>query len=537
MGQLTVFDGHETVGGTKIVLSDSDTDLVLDFGLNYARMNQFYEEYLQPRSSRGIVDYIAMELLPRIGNFYREDLFPTPDFPQGNTTWPGRRPAAVLLSHGHIDHAGAVSFLHPDIPLVASPLTVALLRAWQEGGGHSLLSEVTYCSARSPSREDPRLLEPQRGRPKVGRNFALTSEAGSEFRELLSRSPLSGQNSEYRPGHLERFSGRVGNLCVRACPVDHSVYGAHGFLVETDGTLVAYTGDLRFHGERGADTEDFVQRLVSQRPEILIVEGTRLRGDPKEDEGPRTTEEEVRRTCEADVRQYEGRLVVADFGPRNVERLKTFRAIAANTGRQLVLVPKDAYLLHLMGAVDPKIPRDLSPNGMRILREPTLRGSSWMDLVERAYFSAYLDPSDVVKNPARWILCFSFFDANDLVDLYKGCANGLWLYSSSEAHGEEQEFDFHRLEAWIRWARMKQVGFQLVSNGRGGRKVCFDRPEDRGRHASGHMPESDLQQLVLRIRPRRVVPVHTQYPHAYERLLENSGISLELPAPGRPVVW
>ena len=203
---ITIFDGHESIGGTKILLQSKETRLLLDFGTNYKRTGQLYEQFLQPRASRGITDWIAVGLLPRIRGIYRRDLFPTDDFPDLDRAWPGERPSAVLVTHGHLDHAGGLAFLDPTIPTVCTPMTLALLRAWQEVGTTSPQSEVTYTGPRRNDSEG-RLVIADRKSPKVGRSFALLEEAPSTFVDALARSPY-GENTAYEappptraPGH------------------------------------------------------------------------------------------------------------------------------------------------------------------------------------------------------------------------------------------------------------------------------------------------------------------------------------------------
>ena len=54
--QLTVYDGAETIGGNKILLEDNGVSLFFDFGINYHLRNQYFEEYLTPRSRRGFLN-------------------------------------------------------------------------------------------------------------------------------------------------------------------------------------------------------------------------------------------------------------------------------------------------------------------------------------------------------------------------------------------------------------------------------------------------------------------------------------------------
>ncbi|HBG00329.1 MAG TPA: exonuclease, partial [Firmicutes bacterium] len=74
--QLTVFDGAQLIGGNKIYLFADGTGVFFDFGLSFSVRSRFFDEFLRPRSALGLVDYLAMGLLPPIPGIYREDLFP-----------------------------------------------------------------------------------------------------------------------------------------------------------------------------------------------------------------------------------------------------------------------------------------------------------------------------------------------------------------------------------------------------------------------------------------------------------------------------
>jgi len=535
---ITVFDGHQSIGGTKILLQSKEVRLILDFGTNYKRTGELYQDYLQPRPSRGLTDWLAVGLLPRIRGIYRKDLFPSDDFPDLDRKWPGEKPSAVLLTHGHLDHAGGLAFLDPSIPIVTTPMTLALLRAWQEGGNSPMQSEVTYMAER---KNDPsgRLMVSDRRSPKVGRTFSLLEETPGPLLNILQTSPY-GEKTVYNPTAPNRAPRHWGDLKLHWSGVDHSVYGAAGFLLEADGVLVGYTGDLRFAGERKKETEAYTRLLEKQGSDlVLVVEGTRLTRAGDSRTQSIITENEVEVHCRKAVEQYRGKLVVADFGPRNVERLRTFRRIALATGRQLVVTPKDAFLLHVLHSVDPSIEMDLAPGGMRIIEEPSPEDRRvWQKEVTELFGNAYTSPTEIVARKERWILCFSFYDCNDLVDLKGATEGGLWLYSSSEAHGEESEFDFMRLQNWIRWAGMHQVGFRYITGPGGEPQLIFDHPDDVGHHSSGHATQMELLDFIKRVAPKAIIPVHTeQTPKRYEELLRNHGAKTNVipPSGGIPI--
>ena len=64
-----------------------------------------------------------------------------------------------------------------------------------------------------------------------------------------------------------------------------------------------------------------------------------------------------------------GDLVIADFSARDVDRLLTFLHIAKETGRKLVILPKDAYLLKTMRLLDPEIPDVATDDGICIYQD------------------------------------------------------------------------------------------------------------------------------------------------------------------------
>ncbi len=97
---LTFYGGVNEIGGNKILLEDKDTKIFLDFGKSFSRRAKYFEEYINPRTSNGIVDFLMMGLVPDIRGVYRDDLMKM----AGRKT---QEPDvdAVLLSHAHADHA------------------------------------------------------------------------------------------------------------------------------------------------------------------------------------------------------------------------------------------------------------------------------------------------------------------------------------------------------------------------------------------------------------------------------------------------
>jgi ribonuclease J len=494
--RITVYDGAGCIGGNKIYLDNGEDGLFLDFGKNFGKYSRFYEEFLKNRSTRGIHDLLTLGLIPKL-DIYRPDLV-TPDAPVSG--FPSLPVSAVLLSHGHLDHCGNIGLLRQEIPVFSTPMTAAILKGYQDTGSSSLEGDVVYSSERRPSTEDPLYLESGTQGCYLGREFCLTSPPPEKLLGFLTWKP--GQDSKrvkkkLEPGRCCTMGDHPLPFGVSAYEVDHSLYGACGFLVEGEKT-VAYTGDFRLHGRNEAKTREFVSRAKGAG--ILITEGTRVSDAGPSDAG-RVTEDSVCETCRGAVEDSSD-LVIADFSARNFERLEAFVGIAAATGRELVVTARDLYMLYALSTVD-GVKRW---EGVRVYDEIVdhARRKWEAELVQPLAGDRYVKHDAIREDPGRFILCFSFFDMNHLLDIRP--PGGRYLYSSCEPFSEEMEIDFRRLWEWLRFFGIEPCGFSMKKNDAG--DVV---PEmDRHYHASGHASGNDVAWAIDEIDPDVIIPVHTE---------------------------
>ena len=320
----------------------------------------------------------------------------------------------------------------------------------------------------------------------------VTSHPSNGFTEFIS-SRCGSKRIAFEG--VEQLSGFELPFEVEAFEVDHSIYGANAYVLHCD-VDVAYTGDFRLHGRNADKTKKFVRKARSSR--VLIIEGTRT-----EREDVNESEDEVFRNCLEAVENARG-LVIADFSSRNFERLETFVKIAKKTGRELVITAKEAYMLHAMECADGNCRMD---DNIRIYYELKDRTRcKWeTEIVMERWGEKYVDPEEISGNQEQFILCFSFYDLKHLLDIKP--EGGAYIYSSSEAFTEEQEFDFLRLHNWLKHFGFEIYGFEMGFDGRRPRPRFI-----RGYHASGHASKSDLEKVIQEIDPDVIIPVHTANP-------------------------
>src|SRR6516225_9978468 len=110
--KLTIHRGTKEIGGSCIELATATTRIVLDVGLPLVDAAR---EPFDQRSIRGksLEQLLASGVLPRVPGLF-DDRPP---------------PAAILLSHAHLDHTGLLDFSRNDVPVYASRGTSKMMMA------------------------------------------------------------------------------------------------------------------------------------------------------------------------------------------------------------------------------------------------------------------------------------------------------------------------------------------------------------------------------------------------------------------------
>ena len=267
--------------------------------------------------------------------------------------------------------------------------------------------------------------------------------------------------------------------------VDHSIPGAYGILLHTSEGVVAYTGDFRKHGPHAHMSNDFLDKLREERPIALLCEGTRVM---PEERRKNYTEAEVKSRSENIVKRAKNKLVVVTFYPRDVDRMKTFYSVAKETGREFVISTRAAHLLMaLKGDPGIKVPDVLADDDVRIYMRSLQRRDSW----ERRFEDVCVDSEYVQKNQGKIILQLDFFHFAELVDI-RPKRGSEFIHSKSEPF-EEDDIEEEVMRNWLDFFGLRH--HQL--------------------HASGHCNMEEIREFVQDVRPRTLIPVHTEYPELF----------------------
>ena len=365
---------------------------------------------------------------------------------------------AVLLSHAHADHANYISFLHENIPIHCGKTALDILEAVDESTQRNIESEVINF----------------RKRPALS----------------YKEKPIKRTFKTFRTGDKLK----IGSLDIEPVHVDHSVPGAYGFVIHTSEGAVIYTGDLRLHGAHPEMTKDFVTKAKESKPVAMITEGTRIK-EPRSHHSEQT----VYAGSKGAITKTKG-LAIADFNFKDVDRVRTFYKIAKDTGRKMIIHMKSACFLRRY-ADDPvlKVPR-IDDENIVIFKKKKRSGTykeTDYDYYQRQYLGMpnIVTAEDVRKNPGKYLLCLNFWNIQDLIDI-KPVEGSTYIHSLSEAFNEEMELSEKRWKNWINHFSLNTV-------------QC---------HCSGHASGPDIKAMIKDISPKKLFPIHTEYPKEFTGL-------------------
>ena len=336
----------------------------------------------------------------------------------------------------------------------------------------------------------------------------------------------------------------------------------------TDKKRLLYTGDLRFHGTKSTTIDDYVTS-IGDPIDSLIVEGTRIESEQT------LKETDVENNIKEDILKAAG-LILITFGWKDLSRFEVVHRCSIAADRTLVILPKLAYLLYEMHHnfpgqyPDPRtVPnlkvylkredsllyskadydkwkmgyldfhgRNLAKKDQNLVRiaeslkcggekctctEPKVEPDTEPINIETYELATHhlkhgVKAFEIRENPSKYVLLFTNMDVNELFDLMpkQSVHPAHYISTSTEPFNDEMEIDESKFMNWL-------DAF----------KVTYDYEEDEEkhkhfmrRHVSGHASQPELLELIEKLNPGMIIPIHTTNPHLFERLLPRKNVKI-----------
>ncbi|MEN9912994.1 MAG: ribonuclease j1, ribonuclease [Candidatus Parcubacteria bacterium] len=220
-----------------------------------------------------------------IGIQFTNENTPGVDFILPNTHYLEERQdrvRAVLITHGHLDHIGAIPYIMPRIgnpPLYTRLLTSVLIQKRQEEFPHVPKLDIQV----------------------VEKNSTIT----------------------------------VGKLKVKFFSVTHTIPDAMGLIIETPYGSIVHTGDLKLDHMDGIvsdeETAEYDRAFANEKVLMLMADSTNV-----ENPGFSMPEKTVHKNLEMIIQNMQGRLIIATFSSL-LERLLKITEYAEKYGKKVIV--------------------------------------------------------------------------------------------------------------------------------------------------------------------------------------------------------
>jgi len=293
----------------------------------------------------------------------------------------------------------------------------------------------------------------------------------------LSLDILKLQNARqkiYEETAIERIKSYItgrkmtfGDIAVTPYMVDHSAFDSHMFLIEAEGKKILHTGDFRTHGFRGKGLIPTLKKYVGE-VDVIICEGTAIgRGDSKS-----LTESEL--LCKAKKILAENKYIFIVCASTNVDRIAAFCS-AVPRGKYCIC---DGYQQSVLDMV----------------REKSSKYSSLYAFPKMLTYSSNLDDKMRNRGFCMFIRPGNYL-SNRILAEYKDL-DPLILYSMWHGYLEQDEL----LMKLLRGYRLEEL------------------------HTSGHADIETIEEVIHTVKPKMVVPIHTNNPDSFPSNLSMQNI-------------
>jgi ribonuclease J len=286
----------------------------------------------------------------------------------------------------------------------------------------------------------------------------------------------------------------IGPFKVCGIPVDHAAPDSRALLVEADGQRLLYSGDLRAHGRQ----RELFDSLPAKAGliDVLVLEGTTV-GQPAGSHGLPSEADVERRLTEL-LKSNDGFVSVIASG-QNIDRAISVYRAALASGRELVIDPYQAYVLMMLKNICPEAPQfDWPSVRVKFIRShvSSLKEAGLWSLACRMSRAGKVSAEQLASNPRGFV----------------------YLARSSTATVALLRYLMKTTRPTIIWSQWR--GYLK----RGGPipRFCHEHGiEPVLIHSGGHAYPEDLSDLVCRLHPKAVVPIHTEAAEQFAGLLPN----------------
>jgi ribonuclease J len=292
----------------------------------------------------------------------------------------------------------------------------------------------------------------------------------------------------------------IGAFTITPYLVDHSATDAYAFLIEAEGKRLFYSGDLRSHGRKGILFENLVKRPIRDI-DLLFLEGTMLHRNNDLFPDETAVENLIFQT----IRQQKNISFLLSSS-QNIDRIVSAYRACKRAGKLLVIDIYTAWVLEQLRQITQNTPA-MDWTEIRVFashrQDERLKANPeyFGDFRKRLYLHRV--KRDELHATPESFLYFGKMSSFHLIDEFKNDdAPVNVIYSQWLGYLDGNHADYFGSDQIAAYRSDPAVNFVYA-------------------HTSGHAPVADLQRLAEALKPKMLVPIHSEHGEEFSQHFAN----------------
>ncbi len=307
----------------------------------------------------------------------------------------------------------------------------------------------------------------------IGEKAYKVMKAASDYRDIeVKFAPVLTENEKI----IE-----VKDIKITPILCDHSAFDSYMFLIEVNGETTLYTGDFRANGRMDFD------KLLEKIPCVdnLIIEGTTLSREVCIENIEEETLEEI---AVEYLNKHKGPAFIM-MSAMNIDRVITAKNIAKRTNRVFL---QDIYTADITTSID------MTTDNTRVF----MTGGDKQYEKLKKYSDIKIGKNEISRTP--FIMCVRSSMKNYLSKLNElvSFENGVLFYGMWKGYLERPQ-----TKEFVEFMESKGVKVHIL-------------------HTSGHADSNTIDKLIEDVKPKRIIPVHTENAEWFNKYKEKNDICL-----------
>jgi ribonuclease J len=280
----------------------------------------------------------------------------------------------------------------------------------------------------------------------------------------------------------------IGDIEVTPYLIDHSAYDSYMFLVKAEGKSILYTGDFRLCGRKAA----FSKRQIESMPkgiDLLVCEGTTL----LREDAPASEHEIEERLVEV---FKSNKPIFINVSAQNIDRVVSITRACIRTRKTFVIDLYAAYVLAQLG--NPKIP-NANFDCVRVFypMSITQRIADFSKNILYTYNKKRIGNEELNEKLNSCVMLVRPSMQSDLKIRLQNIEGAIFIHSMWDGYWKAEKNDVFR-----KFVENKKMDIKQI-------------------HTSGHVYKDDIKWIIETVKPKNVMPIHTESARDFEGLAEN----------------